>query len=191
MATTARAGSGIWVALGSIVVLVYVTRVLYRATAIVHALAWDRSAASIKGNTRSFGVFTLGLAAMIALAIGVSALRDRDAVGAFLLFMPGMAIVWLGVSSRLPHSTATWTSLIPGAALFGVGMLLIDAFNVYVLAWVHGQRSNTYGTLGVSAAVLLSLFFIGRLVVGTAVLNATLVRRRAARLSEPTAGADD
>ena len=59
-------------------------------------------------------------------------------------------------------------------------MLLIDAFNVYVLAWVHGQRSNTYGTLGVSAAVLLSLFFIGRLVVGTAVLNATLVRRRAA-----------
>ena len=78
------------------------TKVLYRATAIVHALAWDRSAASIKGTTSSFGVFTLGLATMIALAIGVSALRDRDAVGAFLLFMPGMAIVWLGVSAAPP-----------------------------------------------------------------------------------------
>lgn len=35
-------------------------------------------------------------------------------------------------------------------------------------------KQGTYGALGIAAALLLGLFLIGRLMVGAAVLNATL-----------------
>ena len=39
-------------------------------------------------------------------------------------------------------------------------------------------KQGTYGSLGLAAALLLALFFLSRLVVATAVLNATLWERR-------------
>ena len=39
-------------------------------------------------------------------------------------------------------------------------------------------RADTYGALGVATALLLSLVLVGRLMVASAVLNATLYERR-------------
>jgi len=88
-----------------------------------------------------------------------------------------VASIWLGISLLLPHGTAGWTRLIPGAVVYGGGILGLRAFDVYLLDHVHESRSNAYGTLGGAAAVLLSLFLIGRLIVGAAVLNAVLASR--------------
>jgi membrane protein len=182
VATSAKSGSGWWVSLVALVALAYVTRVLYRAVAIVHALAWQRSAAAAK-TTRSLGVFALGIAAQLALTAATGPLRPPDGVANILLlvaYLVGIAAIWLVVAMRLPHGAADWPDLLPGAALYAVGLLLIHVFNVYVLERLHESRSSTYGTLGAAAAVLLGLFFIGRLVVASAVLNATLFERRSA-----------
>ena len=40
------------------------------------------------------------------------------------------------------------------------------------------ERADTYGALGVATALLFSLYLVGRLIVGSAVLNATLDARR-------------
>ena len=82
------------------------------------------------------------------------------------------------MSLKLPHGAAGWLDLLPGAALYGIGLLLIHIFNVYILNRLHESRSSTYGTLGSAAAVLLAFYFIGRLIVGAAVVNATLFDRR-------------
>jgi membrane protein len=189
---TAEGQSGVWVALGSIVVLAYATRVLYRAVVIVHALAWEHSAASAKAQSRSLKVFTLGLAGQLGLAVAVGAVRAQTSTGGVVvlaIYAVALGGIWLWMSLRLPHASASWTDLLPGAAFYGLGMLGVHAFNVYLLDNVHASRSNTYGTLGTAAAILLSLLFIGRLIIGSAVLNATLFERRA-RLRKPRGDCD-
>lgn len=76
-------------------------------------------------------------------------------------------------------------ALVPGSVLVGAGLLLINVFNVYVTARLVESRANTYGVLGVAAALLFSLFLLGRLVVVAAELNASAYQRTMARPAGP------
>ncbi len=69
--------------------------------------------------------------------------------------------------------------MLPGAALFAVGLEVLHAVIVYVITPWAIAKQGTYGALGVAAALLVGLFLIGRLVVAAAVVNATLWERRA------------
>jgi len=181
VATAAGGSSNLWVALSSFFLLVYVTRDLYRGFAVVHALAWERSAALVKVPLRSLGIFDVCVACQLALVALVGLARNESRAGgiaALLVATVAVAGIWLTVSLRMPHSTAKWRDLVPGSLLYAVGFLGVQVFNVYVLGRVLESKSSTYGTLGIAAAVLLSLFLIGRLAVAATVLNATLFERR-------------
>jgi membrane protein len=95
-----------------------------------------------------------------------------------LLIPPAYAALWLLISTRLPHRDATWRDLVPGAIGFGLGVEVLHVVTAYVIAPQASSKQGTYGALGVAAALLLGLFLISRLVVATAVVNATLVARR-------------
>jgi uncharacterized BrkB/YihY/UPF0761 family membrane protein len=181
VAKTANGGASAWVALTSFVILVYVTRVLLRAVSIVHALAWQRSARAVKVGLRSLGVFAVGVAAMFLIVVGAGAVRHELSAAGLLVTLAsglGFAAMWLWISVSLPHADARWFDLIPGSLLVGVGLLLVQVFNVYFLTRLLQGREGTYGALGIASAVLLGLFFIGRVVVLSAALNATLHERR-------------
>jgi uncharacterized BrkB/YihY/UPF0761 family membrane protein len=181
VASASKGSSGLWVALTSFVVLVYVTRVLLRAVSIVHALAWQRSGRAVKVPPRSLGVFAVGLAAMLAVVVGAGAVRHEGSIeGVLVTLASGIAFagVWLWISLALPHGSARWIELIPGSLFFGVGILCVQVFNVYILTRLLQDKASTYGALGTAAAVLLGLFFIGRVVVLSAAVNATLFERR-------------
>jgi uncharacterized BrkB/YihY/UPF0761 family membrane protein len=185
VARAAAGSSNVWVALGAFLVLAYVTRVLLRAVAIVHALAWERSARAVKVSGRALGVFAAVIAGQIVLAATVGLVRDRSetaGVAGLVLFVLGVAGLWLVLEVHLPHSSARWTDLIPGALLYGAGILGVQVFNAYILGVILESKADTYGTLGGAAAVLLSFFFIGRVIVGAAVLNATLYERSRAQV---------
>jgi len=182
--SAANGSSSPWVALTSFAVLIYVTRDLCRGFAIVHALAWHRSAALAKVSMRSLGVFDAAVAAQLVLVGAVGFARSESRVGgiaALLVATLAVAGIWCIISLRMPHSTAHWRDLIPGALLYATGFLLVQVFNVYLLGKVLESKSSTYGTLGTAAAILLSLFLFGRLAVGAAVLNATLFERHSGR----------
>ena len=49
-----------------------------------------------------------------------------------------------------------------------------------VIGWLIEERQDSYGALGAAAALLFSMYLIGRLVVTSAVLNATVARRSGA-----------
>ena len=85
---------------------------------------------------------------------------------------------WLALSWELPHREVGWIALLPGAALAGVGLLLVNVFNVYVTTRLVEDRANTYGALGVAAALLFSLVLVGRVIVVSAELNAEIDNRR-------------
>lgn len=181
VAKTSNGGASAWVALTSFCILVYVTRVLLRAVSIVHALAWQRSGRAVKIPFRSLGVFAVGISACFMIVVGVGAVRHEGSLEGLLVTLAsglGFAAVWLWISLSLPHADARWVDLIPGSVLFGVGILFVQVFNVYFLSHLLEDKASTYGALGVASAVLLGLFFIGRVVVLSASLNATVYERR-------------
>jgi uncharacterized BrkB/YihY/UPF0761 family membrane protein len=49
-----------------------------------------------------------------------------------------------------------------------------------MIGWLIDERQDSYGALGAAAALLFSMYLTGRLIVGAAVLNATIWRRRVA-----------
>jgi uncharacterized BrkB/YihY/UPF0761 family membrane protein len=82
----------------------------------------------------------------------------------------------------LPHARdAGWRDLLPGALLLAAGAQVLHLVTVFYLAGRIESASELYGALGSASAVLLWLYLIGRLVVGSAVLNATLWERRRQR----------
>ena len=187
--STSKGPSNWWVALTSFFVLVYVTRVLLRALAIVHALAWTGSAASVKVSPRSLGIFGAAIVGQLVLVAGEGAVRHQTLIGGLLtlvLFVLGVTGLWLVVSLELPHADARWTDLIPGSLFYAIGIVAVEIFNILILNKLLQEKSTTYGSLGIAAALLLALFFAGRVMVGAAALNATLYKRHS-RSSGPPA----
>jgi uncharacterized BrkB/YihY/UPF0761 family membrane protein len=181
VASASDSSANWWLAFASLSVLVYGTRVLSRAVSIVHALAWERSAAAVRATTRGLGVFAACLLAQVLLGAGVGAIRHQTTLGG-LLAVVGYAVavsaLWLVVSLHVPHGDARWHELLPGAIFYGVGLTCVAAFNVLILGKLIESKASTYGALGVAATLLLGFFFVGRIIVGSAVLNATLHERR-------------
>jgi uncharacterized BrkB/YihY/UPF0761 family membrane protein len=181
VADAADGSSSWWVALSAFVALAYFTRALLRAIAIVHALAWERSARAVKVSGRSFGVFSAALATQLVLVACVGAVNHRTVVGGiamFVVFVCALAGLWLVVSLQVLHGDARWPDLLPGSALYAVGMVGVVLFNAVLVGRLVEEKSSTYGALGIAAALLLGFFLFGRVIVACAVLNATLYERR-------------
>jgi membrane protein len=88
------------------------------------------------------------------------------------------AALWLLVTARMPHRDADLRALLPGAVLFGFGVEVVHAVTVWVIGPMALEKQGTYGALGLGAALLLALFLVSRLIVVSAVVNATLWERR-------------
>src|SRR5262249_6487769 len=160
----------------------YAAALLYRAIAKVHSLAWHGSARGVRVTPRAIGIFTASLLLQCASVEIVGWIRRRDELGgvaALIVYLALTGGAWLAVSLQLPHRVVRWWRLLPGALLFGVGLLLINVFNVYVTTRLVESRAHTYGALGVAAALLFSLVLGVRLMVVSAELNASLDERRA------------
>ncbi len=170
-------------------VLVYMTRSLLRTLIAAHRLVWADVAA--RGRKPKLGPTLQLLAVLVGYFIASAlAAAARDRVGAGGLFATLLVVViyvglWLVVSMRLPHGDATWPELVPGAVLVGVGVEAMHVVTAYYLGPEAGRKQSTYGSLGLAAALLLGLYLIGRLIIGAAVLNATLHARRTGA-GEPT-----
>jgi uncharacterized BrkB/YihY/UPF0761 family membrane protein len=67
--------------------------------------------------------------------------------------------------------------MLPGAVLVGIGTLLLHLVTVFWIAREVEHKSDTYGAIGVSLALLLWAYLLGRVIVAAASLNAALWRR--------------
>jgi hypothetical protein len=175
-------GRGRWIVfLVMVPAILYALAKLYRALAIVHALAWHRSARGVSLTVAGF--WLLGAAFLVDLgAAGVVGwIRRQQQFGGLAALAVYLALAggtWLLVSRRLPGGDAGWVALLPGSLLFGAGLLLVNVFNVYVTTRLVENRANTYGVLGVATALLFSLVLVGRVVVIAAELNAAIDHHR-------------
>jgi uncharacterized BrkB/YihY/UPF0761 family membrane protein len=168
----------------SVPAIVYALVALYRAVAKVHALAWLGSARGVRTSPKGVALLGVALVVEIVTLEVVSWIEDAHRYGglaALLVYVVAIGGTWLAVSVELPHRDVPWTALVPGALLFGVGLLVVHAFNVYVTTRLVEGRADTYGALGIATALLFSLVLVGRLMVTSAELNVALDERRTQR----------
>jgi len=180
---SAAKGSARWYALlVGVPILFLATRSVLRVLIGSHRLVWTDLRAAAPRPTPRATARLLGLVlCFFAFSALAGAAREWSfAVGllvSLVVIVPYSAF-WLLVSVRLPHRDSGWVSLIPGALVFGVGIELIQIAAAYVIAPLSLSKQGTYGALGIAAALLVGLFLISRLMVGAAVLNATLWERQ-------------
>lgn len=161
--------------------VLYALATLYRAIAKVYALVWLGSARSVRVSPGDIGVLAVAFVAQLASGAIVGWVRHGHQYGGWLAVLAYVLLIggaWLAVTMRLPHRDVRWTALLPGAVLFAVGLFLIGIFDIYVTARLVENRANTYGALGIATALLFSLVLVGRLMVVSAELNASLAEHR-------------
>jgi uncharacterized BrkB/YihY/UPF0761 family membrane protein len=153
-----------------------------RALRAIHALAWGLP----------LGHFPRALAATIAFigwavvffglwALGGWARKTLGPAGipVTIALLGGFFALWLAVSMMLPHPPGlSWRAFVPGAVLVAIGMEAIHLATVLYLSHKAEQVSASYGALGIALVLLLWLYLLGRLIVASAFLNATVWESR-------------
>jgi membrane protein len=148
-------------------------KVLY----IVHALVWAVPRSKPTRPNRAALIFIIIVTVASGLAALIEKLDQRVALGAvasLLLYSLLVLAGWWYVIWWLPHRMCPPIALLPGAAVFGIGSVILEALTVLWFPHYLSGRSDLYGTLGVSVAILLWAYFLGRLMTLAAVLNASL-----------------
>jgi uncharacterized BrkB/YihY/UPF0761 family membrane protein len=149
-----------------------------RALRAIHALAWGLPLGRFP---RTLGA-TMAFIGWAVLFFGLWALGGwaRKTLGpagipVTIALLGGFFALWLAVSRMLPHPPGLpWRAFVPGAVLVAVGMEAIHLATVLYLSHKAEQVSASYGALGISLVLLLWLYFLGRLIVAAAFLNATV-----------------
>ena len=186
--TESSQSSSRWYALViGIPVLIWATRNLLRALVVVHRLVWgDARGLAQKVTIRATGrflVLVLAYFVILELARYAGSWTGSYIVRVAVAFA-GLFGWWLVVSLRLPHQNAPWHALVPGAILMAVGLELISGLGSWFIATRVNSSQSAYGVLGVAAGLLFGLFLISRLVVASAVINATIWERHSAPAAE-------
>lgn len=153
-----------------------------RALRISHAAAWGirpRRAASVVNGSLILLAMGLGL---LASSVVIGWLRARSGLGGLAASIAVVGVyftLWLRISVHLPRRPTPVRALLPGALLVAIGVEGLHLFTSYYLAGQAERVASVYGTIGVALTLLLWLFIVARLMVGSAILNAALWDRRA------------
>jgi uncharacterized BrkB/YihY/UPF0761 family membrane protein len=175
-------GTRWFVACGALFALVWSSASAARAIRAAHSLAWEGGVRRLGRPAHAAGVLIVTVVSLLGLWALVGAARAHFGFGgglvvAIVAILPFFGI-WLGASVLLPHGAAPWTALIPGAVLVAIGLQALHLGTTLFVAGKLERASATYGAFGVAFTILLWLYFLSRIIVASAMLNAALWQAR-------------
>lgn len=170
--------------LGAAVALFISAGGLMKALYVVHWLVWRVRRVTPAGLVPRLALIGITLLAA-ALGVAVNHLRNSlgitGAVLAILVITTFSFALWWWVSWQLPHARVPVLALAPGALLAAIGADVLHVLTTYWIGYLVARKTNTYGAVGIALAVLLWVYILGRIIVGSAGLNAALWYRREKR----------
>jgi len=110
----------------------------------------------------------------VSVAVPFRAFERNRSLAASVLAGGVAYRLFLWVSLELPHGTASWKALLPGAFLVAVGFQVTHGLVVYLLGPKLEKSASLYGDLGVVATMLFFMWVVGRIVVTAPILNSAL-----------------
>lgn len=162
------------------VLMLWVSYTLTKTVVVATALIWGQPLRSVHRPVQAvaltIGVVIVGggLAALASVMRNVSpgpGLVTTSIVGGL------WALLWLGVSYLLPHApNLPWWGLVPGAVFLGIGTQILHLVTVYYFGVKLSNASELYGSLGISATLLLWAYVVARLVLASASINVAAQR---------------
>lgn len=135
---------------------------------------WQVTGRGLKDKAVGFA-WLVGAAALFVASVGVTAVVTAlPAVLAPLSLAVGMVLsfgLFLWTMKVLPHRDVGWKPLVPGAIVGAIGLEILKIVGGIYVPRAVASSSAVYGSIGVVFAVLAWLFFFGRLVVYSSVVN--------------------
>jgi membrane protein len=167
----------LWLVLaGSLGALVLGSKTTLRTLWTIHRLAWSEPESRPQRPWRGAFIVIVALVVLLSISLLSPLMRESLGLGAGIaglgLEFALWAGFWLAVGLVLPHGSAPWSALLPGAAVFAAGTTLLHALTTFWAAGVISHYSAAYGALGTAVAMLLWFYAFGRLIVAGAMLNA-------------------
>ena len=169
------------VVLAGIAALMWSATSAARAIRAAHVLAWEGGVGRFSRPVAAGAVLILAVVGFAAVWGAVGWARANLGVAGVVVAVAAIApffAIWLGVSILLPHGTAPWKALAPGALLVAVGMQVVHLGTVLFVADRVERASATYGSFGAALTILVWLYVVSRVIVGSAMLDAALWERR-------------
>jgi membrane protein len=163
--------------LAGLVLLVWFGIGVIRALNVAHSIAWNIRPERLRRPLFAGVAFSGIVISLIAVSASTQFLREEYGVTglwltvALFVFYLG-AVLW--IMDKLPHRSASWRDLLPGALLVALGTEVIHLVVVLYLVPKLGHSSELYGALGSATVILLWLYLLARLLVAAAFLNAAL-----------------
>lgn len=169
--------------------LLWAARSLVKVLRTTHALIWGVA-------PRNRPPVNRGAAALVALVMVATALvsavgyvkHDSFVFGVVLLgaFTLVPFVMWWWASTTFPRAEeSTWKDLWPGAAVLALGMQVLHVFTLVWISRAVETKTERYGAIGVSLALLLWAYVLGRIMILGIVVNQALWSR-----AHDQAGAD-
>jgi len=176
--------TSLWLVLGgSLFALVWSARTTLRFLWTVHALAWGEPPGRPPRPWRGAFIVVGAIVVMLGLYAVTPATEHAFGLGlglaSTLVVLAVSTGFWLAVAWALPHASAPWHALLPGALVTAVGTSVLHAVATLWLVQAISHYNAAYGALGGAVALLLWFYAVGRLVVAAAMLNAARWERRA------------
>jgi uncharacterized BrkB/YihY/UPF0761 family membrane protein len=165
-----------WLLLTGVPLLLWEGYTGAKALQLTHSLVWNEPAPRTKPLQSSL-LFSGGMCVFLAVISVTWWLRDSTPLTqtlVFVLMIAPLAGLWLLLSLRLPHSTASWRALLPGAFLVAIGFQAVHGLILFLLGPKLEKATSLYGGLGVVATLLFFMYVVGRIVVTAPILNSSL-----------------
>jgi hypothetical protein len=156
-------------------------RKLANVLAACSASAWHMDARQARPTLRmAAGVTTLVMILMLTASV-LNRIREATGLGVETVSWAAATVVfgigWFTVSWTLPRGTTDPGALLPGAALVGSMMAVLQWFMQFYLPTKIARSSEVMGSLGFTVATLGYMFVIGRLMAASLMLNAVVWER--------------
>jgi uncharacterized BrkB/YihY/UPF0761 family membrane protein len=174
-------GSGRWiVVLIGLFGMATTGRTLSKALVQVSCLNW-RMPVSKRAPARVIGG-VVGLTVGIGLvSVIVNRIRQELGLGvmsvSFVVAFAAYALAWILLSMLLPRPTSDPGVLLPGAALVGLTVTVLQLVSQLYLPGRFERASQLYGAVGVTIVVLGWFFILGRVITLSMTVNAAVYER--------------
>jgi uncharacterized BrkB/YihY/UPF0761 family membrane protein len=169
------------VAAAGVLTLLWSAMSAARAIRAAHSLAWEGRVTPVRRPVHAGVALVLAILAIVVVWAAVGYAREHlsGVLGVFaaLVALVPFFGIWLALERLLPHADAPWKALIPGALLVAVGLEIIHLGTVLFLSGRIERASATYGSFGAALTMMVWLYIISRVIVGSAMLNASLWHR--------------
>lgn len=179
--------SRLWILAAGLFALVLASRSLVRVLRITHGLAWHARVPKLRRPTTAALVLIAAILGIVLFGAWTNKLQDQfGPIGLVPMLLAGLAlaVAWTFVQYHLPRADVHWTKLIPGAVLVAVGVEVLQIVTVVWFTRYIESKSETYGAIGAALAILLWAYFLGRIIVSGAMLNAALYEQDQKQIAE-------